>query len=235
VARAFNKKRRKVGMGGVIVTGGFGALGAATAAAFRKCGWSVALVDAAPAPANVAEPAFGGVDLIHPDRAEEAFRAAAEALEGVDALVNVAGGFRFAAQEEAGPEVWQAMFDINLLTCANMCRVAAHSLPDGGAIVNVSAAVAEKAGLGFSPYAASKAGVARLTESLAAALGGRVRVNAVLPLILDTPQNRKDMPKADHGSWTAPSAVAEVIAFLASDGARAINGALIPVTAASRR
>jgi len=222
-------------MAGVIVTGGFGALGAATAATFRDRGWSVALVDAAKAPENVAAPAFGGVNLVDPDQAAAAFRAAAEALGSVDALVNVAGSFRFALQAESGPDAWRAMFEINLLTCANMCHVAARGLADGGAIVNIGAAGAERAGAGFGPYAASKAGVARLTESLAAELAGRVRVNAVLPLTLDTPQNRRDMPKVDPAGWTAPSAVADVIHFLATDAARAINGALVPVTAASRR
>jgi len=84
-------------------------------------------------------------------------------------------------------------------------------------------------------YAASKAGVARLTESLAAELAGRVRVNAVLPLILDTPQNRRDMPDIDPASWTKPAAVADVIVFLATEASRAINGALIPVSAPTKR
>ncbi len=86
----------------------------------------------------------------------------------------------------------------------------------------------------MGPYAASKAGVARLTESLAAELDGRIRVNAVLPLIINTPQNRMDMPVVDPLTWTAPDAVADAIVFLASPAARAINGVLLPVTASTR-
>ena len=109
------------------------------------------------------------------------------------------------------------MFKANLLTCANMCRAAVGALSDGGAIVNIGAAAAERAGAGMGPYAASKAGVARLTEGLAAELSGRIRVNAVLPLILDTPRNRADMPDADPLTWTASDAVAD-------DGLAGLNG-----------
>ncbi|WP_369059750.1 SDR family oxidoreductase [Caulobacter sp. 73W] len=122
------------------------------------------------------------------------------------------------------------MFAINVETCANLSRVAATGLSDGGAIINVGSAAATTAGAGMAPYAASKAAVAKLTESLAAELKGRVRVNAVLPSIMDTPRNRTDMPSADPAAWTAPAAVADAIVFLASNKARAINGALVPVT-----
>ncbi len=87
----------------------------------------------------------------------------------------------------------------------------------------------------MAAYAASKAGVARLTESLAAELKGRVRVNAVLPAIIDTPQNRLDMPDADPNGWTSAANIADVIVFLASPKAEAINGALIPVTNPARK
>jgi NAD(P)-dependent dehydrogenase (short-subunit alcohol dehydrogenase family) len=80
-------------------------------------------------------------------------------------------------------------------------------------------------------YATAKSGVARLTESLAVEVKARgIRVNAILPQTIDTPQNRKDMPKADHSQWTSPAAIAEVIQFLLSNSSRAITGALIPVT-----
>jgi NAD(P)-dependent dehydrogenase (short-subunit alcohol dehydrogenase family) len=218
-------------MSKVIVTGGLGALGQAVAQAFIESGHAVALIDRAPYPDNGGPAVIGGVDLVDPAAAAQAFAQASRMLGGADVLVNVAGGFRFERLRDGDPETWKAMFAVNLETCANMCRVAASGLSDGGAIVNIGAAAAERAGAGMAPYTAAKAGVARLTESLAAELGGRIRVNAVLPAILDTPQNRAEMPDVDPAAWTAPRAVAEVIVFLASDAGRAINGALVPVTA----
>jgi NAD(P)-dependent dehydrogenase (short-subunit alcohol dehydrogenase family) len=99
-----------------------------------------------------------------------------------------------------------------------------------GRIVNIGAMAAAKAAAGMGAYAASKAGVARLTEALADELKDRhVTVNAILPSILDTPRNRLDMPQADFTRWVKPVEAAEVIAFLVSDAARAVTGALIPV------
>ena len=101
----------------------------------------------------------------------------------------------------------------------------------GGSIVNVGAGAAAKAGAGMGAYAASKSGVARLTEALAEELKDRaITVNAVLPSIIDTPTNRADMPDADTATWVKPAAVAEVILFLASPAARSISGALIPIS-----
>ena len=96
------------------------------------------------------------------------------------------------------------------------------------------AGAAIKADMGMGAYAASKAGVHRLTEALATELAGTgVTVNAILPSIIDTPTNRADMPDADYSAWVKPQAIADAIGFLASDQARAITGALIPATRGS--
>lgn len=101
----------------------------------------------------------------------------------------------------------------------------------GGAIVNVGAAAADKADAGMGPYAASKAAVAKLTESLAAELSGTdLTVNAILPTIIDTPINRVDVPGEDFSRWVSAEDIAEVATFLASSGARCISGACIPVS-----
>jgi len=98
------------------------------------------------------------------------------------------------------------------------------------AIVNVGAAAALKAGLGMGAYAAAKAGVARLTEALAEEFKTRgLRVNAVLPSVLDTPANRADMPEADPALWVGTAELSRVIAFLLSDEASAVTGASVPV------
>jgi NAD(P)-dependent dehydrogenase (short-subunit alcohol dehydrogenase family) len=125
------------------------------------------------------------------------------------------------------------MFRINLLTAVTASRAALAALKASGtgSIVNIGAGAAAKAGAGMGAYAASKAGVAKLTESLADELAGAgVRVNALLPSIIDTPTNRRDMPKADFGSWVQPQDIGKVIVFLLSDQSAAITGASIPVT-----
>jgi NAD(P)-dependent dehydrogenase (short-subunit alcohol dehydrogenase family) len=125
------------------------------------------------------------------------------------------------------------MHAMNLLTAVNTSRAALPHLVESGAgrIVNVGAAGAVKAAAGMGPYAASKAGVHRFTEALAEELKDRnVTVNAVLPSILDTPQNRADMPDADAAKWVRVEDLAAVMLFLASREASAITGALLPVT-----
>jgi NAD(P)-dependent dehydrogenase (short-subunit alcohol dehydrogenase family) len=151
----------------------------------------------------------------------------------IDALMNIAGGFRLATLEASDAALWDLLFRINVQTAANAARAALPALKASGTgrIVNVGAGAALKAEAGMGPYAAAKSGVHRLTEALSQELkDAGVTVNAVLPSIIDTPQNRADMPKADFSRWVAPADLAEVILFLASEAARAVTGALVPVT-----
>jgi NAD(P)-dependent dehydrogenase (short-subunit alcohol dehydrogenase family) len=134
---------------------------------------------------------------------------------------------------EGGLATWDRMYRINLRTALCSCGGALPHFAGRGRIVNIGAGAATKAGAAMGAYAASKSGVARLTESLAEELrDARVTVNAVLPSIIDTPANRAAMPEADFSKWTSPAAIARVIAFLLSDAAAAVTGALIPVTGA---
>ena len=141
------------------------------------------------------------------------------------------GGFRWQTLAEGEFRVWEALHRLNLLTVAAACKAALPLLVASGrgAIVNVGANAALKAAAGMGAYAAAKSGVHRLTESLAEEWKGKVRVNAVLPSILDTPANRADMPEADFGAWVTPGEAARAILFLASDEASAITGALLPL------
>lgn len=215
----------------VVVTGAFGVLGRAAVARAKALGATVAQIDFAPAPNGADALTYGEVDLGQPEAAARAVEAVKAKAGRIDALLNIAGGFVWATVSNADAAEWRHMFGLNLQTAVNACRAAAPILAESaGAIVNVGAASAVKAGAGMSPYAASKAGVHKLTESLAEELKGKVRVNAVLPSIIDTPTNRADMPNADFDAWVTADDLAKVMLFLASDDARAMTGALVPVT-----
>ncbi|MFN3670177.1 MAG: SDR family NAD(P)-dependent oxidoreductase [Brevundimonas sp.] len=217
----------------IVVTGGHGSLGRAVVEAALTDGLKVAVIDHAAgqsAPDGVLE--LGGVDLTDPASATKAIDAVAARFGRLDALLNIAGGFVWQTVDDADP-AWAKMFALNVATALNASRAALPHLKASseGRIVNVGANGALKAAAGMGAYAASKSGVHRLTESLAEELKATsVTVNAVLPSILDTPQNRKDMPNADPAAWVAPADLARVMLFLASPESRAITGALIPVT-----
>ena len=218
----------------VAITGAFGSLGTAVAQAALAAGAKVAAIDRADAPGAGVDlgdaQRFGGVDLADDGVAKAVLAAAAEALGGLDALVNIAGTFRWETLADGNPGTWDFLYRINLRTAVAASKAALAHLPDGGRIVNIGAASALKAGAGMGAYAASKSGVMRFTESLAEELKARgITVNALLPSIIDTPPNRQDMPKADFDKWVKPAQLADVIVFLLSDRASAITGALIPV------
>lgn len=218
----------------IAVTGAFGALGTSVIRAVRAAGASVACIDsaaAAMAPADLAGTAlFAQSDISSAQAAETTLRAAAGALGGLDALVNIAGTFRWSRVEDGGMDVWELLHKVNLLTALNATRAALPLLGSNARIVNIGAAGALKAGAGMGPYAASKAGVLKLTEALAEELKDRqITVNAILPSIIDTPANRVDMPDADFSRWVRTEQVADLILFLLSDRASAVTGALIPI------
>jgi NAD(P)-dependent dehydrogenase (short-subunit alcohol dehydrogenase family) len=220
------------------ITGAFGTLGAELAQAALAQGARVAFIDfAATTPHGLAEGdsrlALPGVDLSDAAAAEDAMAAVAAKFGGIDALFNVAGGFTWEKIEGTSSESWTMLFRMNTLTTLNASRAALPHLQASaaGRIVNVGANAAVKAGLGMGAYAASKAGVHRLTESLAEELKPLgITVNAVLPSIIDTPANRADMPGADISTWVSPASLAAVMLFLGSEAAKDVTGALIPVT-----
>jgi NAD(P)-dependent dehydrogenase (short-subunit alcohol dehydrogenase family) len=217
----------------VVITGALGALGKVVAESALARGAKVAGIDHAPSqmPAAGDRLELGGVDLSDPAQAKKAIDAASMHFGKLDALINIAGGFAFETVAEGDIKTWQRMYALNVLTALNASRAALPHLAASGAgrIVNVGAMGALQAGAGMGAYAASKAGVHRLTEALAAEWKGKVTVNAVLPSIIDTAANRAGMPKADFSKWVSPSELAEVILFLASDAASAVTGALLPV------
>jgi NAD(P)-dependent dehydrogenase (short-subunit alcohol dehydrogenase family) len=218
----------------LVITGAFGVLGSAVAKTAAGQGARVALIDFAPdgaAPEGALK--LGGVDLTDPAQAGAAMDAAADRFGGIGALLNCAGGFAWQTLEGGPLDTWTALYRLNVLTAATASRAAIPHLRKAahGRIVNVGANAALKAAAGMGAYAASKAGVHALTQSLAEELkGDDITVNAVLPSILDTPANRAEMPKTDPGVWVKPEDLAAVMLFLASEAATAATGALVPVT-----
>ena len=233
----------------VIVTGASGNLGAAVARAFVDRGANVVLVDRSREHTehagftDDARHLISVTDLLDQTQVNAMVQAAVAKFGGIHVLCNIAGGFRMGeAVHETSDANWNFLFDINARTLLHASRAVVPQMlkqPSSasgsrGKIINVGAFGAQRGGAQMGAYAASKASVMRLTESMAAELREKnINVNAVLPTIIDTPQNRKDMPDANPAKWVAPEALADVVLFLASDAARAVHGALVPVTGLS--
>jgi NAD(P)-dependent dehydrogenase (short-subunit alcohol dehydrogenase family) len=220
----------------IAITGAFGTLGTAVVRRVLAEGARVAALDHAPAPksasAFVDAVLIGGVDLADAAGANAAVAQAAEAFGGLDALVNIAGGFAWEKLDGGSLDTWDRMYRMNVRTAVAASQAALPHLlkSEAGRIVNIGAAGAMKAAAGMGAYAASKSGVARLTEALAEELKQhRITVNALLPSIIDTAPNRADMPDADFSRWVRPEQIGDAIVFLLSDRAQAITGALIPI------
>jgi NAD(P)-dependent dehydrogenase (short-subunit alcohol dehydrogenase family) len=227
----------------VLITGAAGNLGRAASAAFAEAGARRVLLD------NNAEGlrgAYGAdrddqigitADLADEASLQRAVDAALARFGRIDVLCNIAGGFRMGEKvHETSDENWNFLFDINTRTLLHAVRaVVPHMVAAGGGkIVNVGAFAAQKGVAQMGAYTASKSTVIRMTEAMAAELREKnINVNCVLPTIIDTPENRAAMPKANPEKWVAPADLANVIVFLASDGARAVHGAAVPVTSLS--
>ncbi|MFK7732884.1 MAG: SDR family NAD(P)-dependent oxidoreductase [Pseudomonadales bacterium] len=217
----------------VVITGANGGLGRAVADVTAQWGANLVLLDVAFSETDIAgnspERRCINVDLCDLDAC---FKCFAE-IGPFDALFNLAGGFAMGATAfDESDEEWNFLFKVNVSTLRNAVKAATPILlaRGGGAIVNVGALGALQGGANMSAYATSKSVVMRLTESLSAELREQgINVNAVLPSVIDTERNRADMPDADPSKWVAPEDMANVICFLASDAARAVHGALLPV------
>lgn len=227
----------------VMVTGAAGNLGQAVAAAFASQGARLVLIDRQ---LELLRLAFGedsddrqllAADLLDGPQVAAAVDAAVARFGRIDVLCNLAGGFRMGeAVHETAPGTWDFLLDINAGTLLNTARaVVPHMLQSGGGkIVNVGAHAAHKGMAQMGAYCAAKSAVIRLTEAMAAELRVKnINVNCVLPTIINTPENRAAMPAADPGLWVEPKDLASVIVFLASDSAKAVHGAALPVTGLS--
>jgi NAD(P)-dependent dehydrogenase (short-subunit alcohol dehydrogenase family) len=226
----------------VLVTGGAGNLGRAVTRAFLEAGAYVAVpfykTDAPDAVQSLRNE-FGerllifAFDLTTERGAQEAVREVVDWRGGLDTVAHLVGGYRGGVRLADTPvEVWDRMMDLNLKSAWLVSRAAIPVMlkDGGGSFVFVSARAARKDRAGHSAYAISKAAVLTLVEAIAEEYGGEgIRANAVLPGMLDTPDNRTSMPDADSVSWTDPADVARTILFLSSPESVAINGASVPV------
>lgn len=226
----------------VIVTGGTGNLGGAVARAFAAQGAHVVLADrnAEKQRAQFPEWVDSGehwlaapVDVTDPVAAAQVVSQTVKRFGRVDVLVNTVGGYRAGETvDEMEIDTWDLMLTLNARSAFAMCQAVTPVMREqaSGKIVSVAARAGLAGSAKHSAYAASKAAVIRLTESLSAEVKGRgINVNCVLPSIIDTPENREAMPKADVSRWVAPESLAEVILFLASHAARDVHGAALPV------
>jgi NAD(P)-dependent dehydrogenase (short-subunit alcohol dehydrogenase family) len=226
----------------VMITGAAGHLGRAVAASFAQREARLVLVDRH---ADALEAAFGvdsahaliAADLLDRHQVQAALAAAVARFGRIDVLCHLAGGFRMGeAVHETTDSTWDFLFDINARAMLNVARaVVPHMLEHGkGKVVTVGAAAAQKGMAQMGAYCASKSSVIRLTEAMSAELKEQnINVNCVLPTIIDTKDNRAAMPDADPARWVSPQALADVIVFLASDAARAVHGAALPVSGLS--
>jgi NAD(P)-dependent dehydrogenase (short-subunit alcohol dehydrogenase family) len=226
----------------VAITGAAGNVGGALANAFHNAGARLVLIDRSPdrlpnlypeiinSPDHLIAPP---TDVTDPGSVAAAIEEITGRFERIDVLVNTAGGYRAGTPlHETSLEDWDFMLNLNARSVFITCQaVIPHMLRHGyGKIVNIASRAALAGDAYHGAYSVSKTAVVRLTESMAAELKDYgINANCVMPGMIDTPQNRAAIPDADFSRWVQPAAVADVILFLSSEGARAINGAAIPV------
>lgn len=226
----------------VLITGAAGNLGEAVARAFLNGGANIVPVDRAtdrlpeifPEISDSLEHFLAtSVDSTDPDAVSAMAAQTLERFGRIDILVNTVGGYRAGTPLHSTPlKTLDFLFNLNARTTFIASQaVIPHMLAQGaGKIISVAARPGLVGRKNMSAYSAAKAAVIRLTESMSAEVkGAGINVNCILPGTIDTPQNRAAMPTVDPSRWVKPESLASVIMFLASDAARDIHGAAVPV------
>ncbi len=222
-----------------VVTGGTGALGGAVVTALLADGWTVHVPWRTRAGADALKVTAGGstprlrldeADVTDAADVDRFFRGVDAASGRLDALCNVAGGFAGAPIDRIVEADWDAMIATNATSAFLSCRAAVPRLraAGGGRIVSVASAAALDAKPGMTAYVAAKAAVVAMTRALATELGpDRITANAIAPTTIDTPANRKAMPKADRSGWVSTEALAAIVLWLLSDAAAGVTGTVV--------
>jgi NAD(P)-dependent dehydrogenase (short-subunit alcohol dehydrogenase family) len=226
----------------VLVAGASGNLGQAVARAFVAAGANLVLLDRSPDRFSDLYPELvdsadhlllGSVDATDPESVGQAVQRALDRFGRIDVVANTVGGYRAGQPVHETPmATWDFMLNLNARTAFVISKavVPAMLAQGSGKIIHVAARASLAGSAKAAAYSASKAAVLRLVESMAAELRhDNINVNCVLPGTIDTPQNREDMPTADHSRWVPPEAIAGIFLFLASDTAWPVNGAAVPV------
>ncbi|WP_020405722.1 SDR family NAD(P)-dependent oxidoreductase [Hahella ganghwensis] len=225
----------------VLVTGATGGLGPAVVRHFKDQGAQVVAMGRSMeslnshfANSNISRKTC---DLLNAEEVKKCVEDVIAEKSRIDILVCVAGGFAMGSTVYETPmEQWELMNDLNVKTVLNMVREVIPGMLEqkAGKVITVGATAAHHGMAQMGTYCASKSALMRFTEALAMEVRTKgINVNAVLPTIIDTPDNRNAMPDADYDRWVAPEDLANVIGFLTSDAAKAVHGALIPVTGLS--
>jgi NAD(P)-dependent dehydrogenase (short-subunit alcohol dehydrogenase family) len=221
-----------------IVTGGTGALGRAVVRHFLDAGYRVWLPWLSQAEFESLERDSGKGQVkgrrvsLSDEPAVKGFFSEVDSVDGrIDVLANIAGGFAAAPIEETDVVAWHHMIDLNATTAFLCCRYAAPIMKRqrAGRVINVASGPAVNRGAaGMAAYAASKAAVLNLTESLAKEFGPHgITANALVPTVIDTPANRNAMPNADTSTWLRPEEIAAVVGLLAGDAAGVVTGTAV--------
>ena len=222
----------------ILITGAAGNLGQAVAAAFDREGARLLLADRPGAALDklarsVSDGSPVPLDLLDAEQTRTAVASALGRSGRIDVLCHLAGGFRMGeAVHETTAASWDFLFDLNARSLVHIGRAVVPRMIEQGSgkIVTVGAYAAQAGVAQMGAYVAARSSVIRLTEAMSAELKEKgINVNCVLPTVIDTPDNRTAMPDADPARWVPLDALAAVIVFLASDDARAIHGAAIPV------
>jgi NAD(P)-dependent dehydrogenase (short-subunit alcohol dehydrogenase family) len=216
----------------VVITGAMGALGQTVTSVFSTSGATLVAADR-----QVPKELPGGMLGLTADVSNEAdvqrlMETVIQKAGRIDCLINLVGGFSMGRVTETDRSLWDRMLTTNLTSAFLLSRaVVPHMLKQkDGRVIHIAARAALDPFPGAAAYLVAKSGLLSLIRILALELAGSgVSVNAVLPTTIDTPANRQSMPTADFGKWVRREAIAELLVFLASDGAAAVNGALIPI------